>query len=124
MRLLIDENLPNIVLTDLISNGHDTIRITGNLLGIKDEQVLEEAQFERRTLITLDKGFGKLTVFKNLPAVCGVILVRYGGSPKELSNFIVETLNSGTNFVGHITIAKKGSGLRQRPLATEVLTDL
>jgi len=101
-----------------VASGHDVLRISGVATGTKDENVLEMAQFEKRTLITLDKDFGKLSILEELPALCGIVLFRlHKSSPAELSRIIVDTLNSDLNFVGHFTVVKMGENIRQHPLA-------
>ena len=58
MRILVDENIPNITVEGLRAMGHDVLDIRGSeRQGIFDDQLWALAQAERRTLVTTDKGF-------------------------------------------------------------------
>ena len=64
MRFKIDENLPSDLADALRAQGHvaDTV-YDENLGGASDPVILEAASRDQRTLLTLDKGFGNLTVY-------------------------------------------------------------
>lgn len=58
MRILVDENIPNITIRELRALGHDVLDIRGTeRQGIFDDELCPLAQTERRTLVTTDKGF-------------------------------------------------------------------
>jgi predicted nuclease of predicted toxin-antitoxin system len=60
MRILVDENIPNITVRELRALGHDVFDIRGTeRQGMFDDELWQLAQTERRTLVTTDKGFSE-----------------------------------------------------------------
>ena len=60
MRILADENIPNIAIHELRAQGHDVLDIRGTeQQGMFDDELWPFAQTERRTLVTTDKGFSE-----------------------------------------------------------------
>ena len=60
MRILVDENIPNISVRELRAMGHDVLDIRGTeRQGMFDDELWPFAQAERRLLVTTDKGFSK-----------------------------------------------------------------
>lgn len=60
MRILVDENIPNITVRELRHMGHDVLDIRGTeRQGMFDDELWPLAQVERRTLVTTDKGFSE-----------------------------------------------------------------
>jgi predicted nuclease of predicted toxin-antitoxin system len=60
MRILVDENVPNITVRDLRGIGHDVLDIRGTeRQGLFDDELWALAQAERRLLISTDKGFAE-----------------------------------------------------------------
>lgn len=58
MRILVDENIPNITIQELRAMGHDVLDIRGTARqGLFDDELWPFAQTERRMFITTDKGF-------------------------------------------------------------------
>jgi predicted nuclease of predicted toxin-antitoxin system len=58
MRVLVDENIPNLTVRALMELGHDVLDIRGtDKQGTGDEHLWTLAQTEARLLITTDKGF-------------------------------------------------------------------
>ncbi|HWN94795.1 MAG TPA: DUF5615 family PIN-like protein [Methylomirabilota bacterium] len=58
MRILVDENIPNITIQELRARGHDVLDIRGTARqGMLDDELWPFAQTERRMLVTTDKGF-------------------------------------------------------------------
>jgi predicted nuclease of predicted toxin-antitoxin system len=58
MRILVDENIPNVTVHELRTAGHDVLDIRGSpQQGMFDDELWELAQRERRLLVTTDKGF-------------------------------------------------------------------
>lgn len=76
MRFLADENLPLMLVQMLANEGHDVVRASE--YGATDERVLQNAEADRRLLLTFDKDFGELVFLRHLSAV-GVILIRLPG---------------------------------------------
>ena len=58
MRILVDENIPNITVRELRAMRHDVLDIRGTEReGMFDDELWPLAQTEQRMLITTDKGF-------------------------------------------------------------------
>lgn len=58
MKILVDENIPNVSAAELSSLGHDVKDIRGTALqGLSDDDLWNLAQREQRMFITTDKGF-------------------------------------------------------------------
>ncbi len=73
MNLLADENIPSHLVRQLRGLGHD-VRYAAELEpGLNDEEWLDAARHDDRTLITDDKDFGEL-VFRRRMLTCGVVL--------------------------------------------------
>jgi predicted nuclease of predicted toxin-antitoxin system len=60
MRILVDENIPNVSIQELRAMGHDVLDIRGTKRqGMFDDELWPLAQTEQRTLVTTDKGFSE-----------------------------------------------------------------
>jgi predicted nuclease of predicted toxin-antitoxin system len=58
MKILVDENIPNVTVQELRGQGHDVLDIRGTeRQGMFDDELWPFAQTEQRLLITTDKGF-------------------------------------------------------------------
>ena len=58
MKILVDENIPNVTVSELKKLGHDVMDIRGtNQQGWPDAELWKLAQLEQRMFITTDKGF-------------------------------------------------------------------
>ena len=58
MKILVDENIPNITVAELRALGHDVLDIRGTpRQGMFDDELWPLAQSEQRMLVTTDKGF-------------------------------------------------------------------
>jgi len=73
MRILVDENIPNITVQELRALGHDVldIRVTERQ-GILDDELWPFAQTEQRIFVTTDKGFSEHRDEQH----CGIFVVR------------------------------------------------
>ena len=73
MKILLDENIPNITIRELRAMGHDVLDIRGTARqGMFDDELWPFAQTEQRMLITTDKGFVEHRAEKH----CGILVVR------------------------------------------------
>ena len=60
MKILVDENIPNVTVNTLRGAGHDVMDIRGTpRQGILDEELWSLAQTEARIVVTTDKGFAE-----------------------------------------------------------------
>ena len=73
MKVLVDENIPLMTVTELESKGYDVRDIRGTTdQGITDSELWQIAQQEKRILITTDKGF---STHRNEPHH-GILIIR------------------------------------------------
>ena len=73
MRILVDENIPNLTVSELRTLGHDVLDIRGTQRqGMFDDELWSLAQAEQRILVTTDKGFSE---YRNEPH-CGILVIR------------------------------------------------
>jgi predicted nuclease of predicted toxin-antitoxin system len=60
MKILVDENIPNITAQELRAKGHDVLDIRGTeRQGMFDDELWSLAQTEHRILVTTGKGFSE-----------------------------------------------------------------
>jgi predicted nuclease of predicted toxin-antitoxin system len=105
MRLLADENFPLEAVKALREQGHDVVWIREEAPGITDNEVLAQAQKEKRIIITFDKDFGELAFRSKLPANSGVILFRITPkSSKQIGLAATQAIKSQTNWEGHFSV--------------------
>ncbi len=73
MRILVDENIPKITVSELQTLGHDILDIRGTeRQGMLDDELWSLAQIEQRILVTTDKGFAE---YRDEPH-CGILVIR------------------------------------------------
>ena len=73
MKILVDENIPNITVHELRRMGHDVLDIRGTeRQGMFDDLLWTLAQTERRMLVTTDKGFCEHRDQQH----CGILVIR------------------------------------------------
>ncbi len=73
MRILVDENIPNITVHALRAMGHDVLDIRSTeRQGMFDEELWPFAQTEQRMFVTTDKGFSEHRDEQH----CGILVVR------------------------------------------------
>ncbi len=80
MRLLIDENIPQVFADWLRAAGNDLILAGELAAGETDSHWLELAEKNRRIIMTADKDFGEL-IFRDRLNSNGVILLRLSEKP-------------------------------------------
>ncbi len=60
MRIMVDENIPNITVRELAAMGHDVLDIRGTpKQGMFDDDLWALAQTQERIMVTTDKGFAE-----------------------------------------------------------------
>lgn len=83
MKFLVDECCSSDLVLKLRNGGHDVIYVMEFKPSSSDKEVLDKAYSEKRILITEDKDFGEL-VFRLKKPACGIILLRFGISDRNL----------------------------------------
>ena len=115
-RWLCNENIPRNLVEGLRARGHDVVWIRETSPGISDAEVLALAARDHRLCLTFDKDFGELAAATNLPAGCGVLLLRL--QPRASAAFATETvaiLEARSDWAGHVSVLEPGR-IRMRPL--------
>lgn len=116
MRLLADENIPNLVVELLCDHGHDVLWVGEEAPGISDREVLSLAIIENRTLITFDTDFGELVFRLKVDAPFGVILFRLPpNSPSTIAQIIIRTLETQLDWTGLFSVVDENQ-IRTRSL--------
>jgi predicted nuclease of predicted toxin-antitoxin system len=60
VKILVDENIPNVTIAELRALGHEVLDIRGTpKQGLPDDQLWTLAQGEHRVVVTTDKGFSE-----------------------------------------------------------------
>ncbi len=67
MRLLADENFPKPIIEMLRTEGHDVLWVRTDLSGAKDVALLDLAESEARTVVTLDRDFWQIAIQRRSP---------------------------------------------------------
>jgi predicted nuclease of predicted toxin-antitoxin system len=116
MRFLANENIPDAVIDALRDQGHDVACVKVSLPGAEDRVVLALAQAEQRVVLTLDTDFGELAFRSQLPAECGVVLVRLDwNNPTDDNDAIVRALTSRESWTSTFAVIERDR-VRLRPL--------
>ena len=80
MKIIVDENIPNVTVQELRTLGHDVLDIRGTFQqGMLDDELWSLAQSEQRLLVTTDKGF---TTHRE-EAHWGILIVRLHQPPEQ-----------------------------------------
>lgn len=116
MKLLADENFPELAALALRKVGHDVLWARTEMAGSPDTAILERARAEDRLIVTFDKDFGELAYLEGLPASSGVIIFRLApSSPEFVAERAVTVLQSREDWMGKFAIAEE-SRVRIRSL--------
>ena len=116
MRILANENIPALVVSELRSAGHDIVSVKEVMRGASDIEDLSRAQNERRLIITHDKDSGEMAFGIGLPAECGVVLFRLSGDdPESDMRRMLDALQSRTDWAGHFSVVDEEK-IRIKPL--------
>jgi predicted nuclease of predicted toxin-antitoxin system len=79
VRIKVDENIGKSGVALLRENGHDVLTVRDQqLAGAADELVFQACKAEGRTLITLDRDFGKVPRFPP-DQTAGIVVLELGG---------------------------------------------
>ena len=80
MRILADENIPNITIHELRAQGHDVLDIRGTeQQGMFDDELWPFAQTERRTLVTTERATDSYPDHGCFPPIHGTRLAGFAG---------------------------------------------
>ena len=115
MELLANENIPLASVIYLRSQGFNIKSIGIDHPGISDEEVMDVAIEENRTIITHDSDYGELIFKHGYRPTAGVIYIRIQPSTPTETAHIVESLinNSKFSFAQTLTVVDS-NGVRQK----------
>lgn len=77
MKFLANENFPLTSFHLLRQKSFDVVSVRLEFPGISDEEVMQIARTEQRTILTFDKDYGELVFKHGLPADAGIIFIRW-----------------------------------------------
>ena len=115
MKLLANENFPLASVKYLRNSGFDFTSIGTDNSGISDEQVMDIAIYEERTILTFDSDYGELIFKYEYQPKAGVIFIRtLPGTPEEAGRLIEQLISSSEfEFRKTLTVIDT-NGIRQR----------
>jgi len=115
LKLLANENVPLSSVTYLKSQGFDITAIGVDHSGISDEQVMEIAIADNRTIVTYDSDYGELIFKHGYKPDAGVIFIRSQPvDPLETSRILQRLAETpGLSFKRTLTVVDSNS-LRQK----------
>lgn len=115
MKLLANENFPLTSVLYLRDKDYDIISIGEDNPSIKDEEVIEIAIREERTILTFDRDYGELIFKKNYKPEKGVIYLRIEEFTPEFPGTLLHDLfeKEEIPFENALTVIDK-FGIRQR----------
>lgn len=107
IRLVADENIPSETIALLKSKGVDVISISEKLRGLKDKDILEEANVANRFLVTFDHDFAQL-VFKEKSQTKGIILLMFvPKSPQQIAKRLQQVLSANIAIDNQVITVKE-----------------
>ena len=114
MKLLANENFPLRSVQYLKETGFDIIGVGIEFRGVSDEEVMELAISQERTILTFDSDYGELIFKYGYRPKAGVIYLRMATySPVELGKWIEEIINPQQFEFENALIVIDSSGVRQ-----------
>ena len=115
MKFLANENVPVSSVNYLKSKGYDITSIGVDEAGVSDQQVMDIATKQDRTIITYDSDYGELIFKYGFKPNAGVIFIRQQLTEPLETAKIIEQLTSNTtlSFERTLTVVDLNS-LRQK----------
>lgn len=115
MKFLANENVPFSSIIYLKSKGHDIKAIGIDDPSISDEQVMNIAINENRTIITYDSDYGELIFRYNYKPKAGVIFIRVQPiEPLETAKIIEDLLSKRNISFEHTLTVIDTNSIRQK----------
>jgi predicted nuclease of predicted toxin-antitoxin system len=106
MRFLADENFPKPVIDWLRLEGHEVIWAGTDFPSSEDGFLLDRAEDEGRTLLTLDRDFWQIAVqARRRLRASGVILFRvHPATPNRVGQLVRKALGLENSWVGQVAL--------------------
>ena len=117
MNLLADESVDQPIVDRLRQDGHNVVYVAELTPSVSDDDVLQQANFQRSLLVTGDKDFGEL-VYRQGRVHGGVVLLRLLGLSAGLkANIVAEAFGDrGAEMTGAFTVISPGMlRIRRQP---------
>lgn len=115
MKYLANENVPFSSITYLKSKGFDVKAIGVDDSGITDEQVMQIAIDENRTIITYDSDYGELIFKHGYKPQAGVIFIRVQPTePLETAKILEDLISQKTVSLEHTLTVIDSNTIRQK----------
>ncbi len=115
MKYLANENVPFSSITYLKSKGYDIKAIGVDDPSITDDQVMQIAIDENRTIITYDSDYGELIFKHGYKPQAGVIFIRIQPTePLETAKILEELLTKKTISFEHTLTVIDSNTIRQK----------
>jgi len=115
MKFLANENFPLKSIIDLRSAGYDVVAVIEETPGVEDEEILKQANKEKRIILTFDRDYGELIYKKKLPMPKGVIYLRFlPSSPEEPAEYVLQLIKK-ISLDDKFTVVER-ERIRQRAL--------
>lgn len=120
MRLLANENFPLKSVHILKAGGFDIMVVGAEFAGVADQEVMEVAIQEERTIVTFDRHYGELIFRHGYRPACGVIYLRWKQfGPDDPGKYLLELLtNTEIDFSHALTVIDEDT-IRQRRYGPE-----
>ena len=120
MRFTVDENVPLLVATALISLGHDCFVVAQDAHRLPDNDIMAFSRREDRVLVTFDSDFSRMIFHELQPPPPGVVYMR--GRPEQagLVSKLFLTMFRGDQIVlvHRFIVIEPNGDVRSLPLET------
>lgn len=115
MKLLTNENIPLASVNILMKEGFDVLAVGQGFSGFFDDEVMELAIGQKRTIFTFDRDYGELIFKKGYRPEAGVIYLRWKTfRPEDPGLFLVDFFRTtNIHFENRLTVISEDS-VRQR----------
>ena len=108
MKFLADENYPKTSVDWLRSKNIDITSVSEDFSGVSDEEVLNIAINQHRTILTLDSDFGELIFKFKIKPKAGVIFFRLVEfKPIDLSLILMDLIHENSDFENCMVVINK-----------------
>ena len=115
MKILANENFPLSSVNILKSNNFDVLFIGIDFQGISDDEVMNLAISQNRTIITFDSDYGELIFKHGYRPQAGVIFLRWQNyTPSEPGGYLVELLERNDIIFNNMLTVIDRRTIRQR----------
>ncbi|HEX8584542.1 MAG TPA: DUF5615 family PIN-like protein [Allosphingosinicella sp.] len=120
MRILADENMHPLVVTQLRQAGLDVDYVRDTAPGMSDEEILARPDIGEMVLITLDRDFGDLIFNRGYPQPRAILYSRLSRAlPEAITQRILKIVEIGVPDHHLVTITPDKERLRPFPLGVQ-----